>query len=114
MNANIYGLGEVIASSGFRRAVEGNGSLTTFWNRDVGDPIDQNEYGTHPIYLDHRYDPSSSKPPQTHGVFHKSAAGSDIIMQTPNGANTSIIQYRAIGGTLPRQPANMVTSCHEA
>jgi hypothetical protein len=42
---NIYGLGEVIASSGFRRDIGtdgGVGTIQTHWNRDVADPIDQN------------------------------------------------------------------------
>jgi len=42
---NIYGLGEVIASSGFRRDIGtggGVGTIQTHWSRDVGDPIDQN------------------------------------------------------------------------
>jgi alpha-glucosidase len=101
MNTNIYGLGEVIAASGFRRAIEGSGSLTTTWARDVADPIDENEYGTHPVYLEHRFDSSAgSGSSRTHGVFLKSAAGEDVILQTPSGANTSLIQYRTVGGTL--------------
>lgn len=43
--ANIYGLGEVVASSGFRRDVGtggGVGSIQTMWARDDADPIDQN------------------------------------------------------------------------
>jgi hypothetical protein len=42
---NIYGLGEVIASSGFRRDIGtdgGVGTIQTHWARDVADPIDQN------------------------------------------------------------------------
>ena len=42
---NVYGLGEVVASSGFRRDVGGDGgfgTLQTFWNRDIQDPPDQN------------------------------------------------------------------------
>ncbi|KZS93448.1 hypothetical protein SISNIDRAFT_507539 [Sistotremastrum niveocremeum HHB9708] len=98
-NTNIYGLGEVLASSGFRRAIEGNGTLQTLWARDVGDPIDQNVYGSHPIYLEHRYNSTTFRS-ASHGVFLMSAAGSDILLQTPLGSNTSIIQYRLIGGTL--------------
>lgn len=43
--ANIYGLGEVVASSGFRRDVGtdgGAGTIQTMWARDIADPIDQN------------------------------------------------------------------------
>ena len=45
LDANIYGLGEVVASSGIRRDVGGNGGLgtiQTMWNRDIQDPLDQN------------------------------------------------------------------------
>lgn len=45
LGANIYGLGEVVSSSGFRRAVgtDGdNGTIQTLWARDIADPIDQN------------------------------------------------------------------------
>ena len=43
-DTNIYGLGEVIASSGYRRdvGVSGPGTLQTMWNRDAADPIDEN------------------------------------------------------------------------
>ena len=43
-DTNIYGLGEVIASSGYRRdiGVSGPGTLQTMWNRDIEDPIDEN------------------------------------------------------------------------
>lgn len=47
LGANIYGLGEVVASSGFRRDVgtdEGVGTIQTMWARDIADPIDQNVY----------------------------------------------------------------------
>ena len=40
LDANIYGLGEVVASSGFRRDIRG--TIQTLWNRDAGDPIDEN------------------------------------------------------------------------
>ena len=42
LDANIYGLGEVIARSGFRRDVRG--TIQTMWNRDATDPLDQNMY----------------------------------------------------------------------
>ena len=45
LGTNIYGLGEVVASSGFRRDVGANGSfgtVQTMWARNVADPIDQN------------------------------------------------------------------------
>jgi alpha-glucosidase len=47
LGTNIYGLGEVVASSGFRRDVGTNGGVGTIqtnWARDAADPIDQNMY----------------------------------------------------------------------
>ncbi len=45
LNANIYGLGEAVASSGFRRAISTDGgTLQTMWARDIADPIDENVY----------------------------------------------------------------------
>lgn len=42
--ANIYGLGEVLATSGFRRDVgeTGQGTVQAMWARDVADAIDEN------------------------------------------------------------------------
>ena len=40
MNANIYGLGEVVSSSGFRRNVET--TIQTMWARDIPVPVDEN------------------------------------------------------------------------
>ncbi|PSR99298.1 hypothetical protein PHLCEN_2v4157 [Hermanssonia centrifuga] len=102
LGANIYGLGEVVASSGFRRDVGtngGNGTIQTMWARDIADPIDQNIYGSHSIYMEHRYNETSRRS-QTHGVFLFSSAGSDILLLTPPSSNVSLIEYRLIGGTL--------------
>ncbi|KAF8344954.1 glycoside hydrolase family 31 protein [Amanita rubescens] len=97
LDTNIYGLGEVVASSGFRRDVRG--TIQTMWNRDAADPVDQNIYGSHPVYIEHRYDHDTRKS-ETHGVFLFSAAGGDILLATPRNSNTSLIQYRMIGGVL--------------
>ncbi|OSX68164.1 glycoside hydrolase family 31 protein [Postia placenta MAD-698-R-SB12] len=100
--ANIYGLGEVVASSGFRRDVGtdgGVGTIQTMWARDDADPIDQNIYGSHPIYLEHRYNTTTQKA-QSHGVFLFSSSGSDTLLLTPPSSPVSLIQYRLIGGTL--------------
>ncbi|KAJ3574598.1 hypothetical protein NP233_g1666 [Leucocoprinus birnbaumii] len=98
LDTNVYGLGEVVASSGFRRAISTEGgTLQTMWARDIADPIDENIYGSHPVYLEHRFNQGSNTS-QTHGVFLLSAAGSDILLVTPQGSNISLVQYRAIGG----------------
>ena len=88
--ANIYGLGEVISSSGLRR----NDELTiaTMWNRDSGgSPTDQTLYGSHPFYIDVR--PTSSGL-SAHGVALRNSHGMDVILRP--GA----LQYRVLGGTL--------------
>ncbi|RPD56306.1 hypothetical protein L226DRAFT_469159 [Lentinus tigrinus ALCF2SS1-7] len=102
LGANIYGLGEILASSGFRRDVGtggGVGSLQTMWARDTPDPVDENVYGSHPVYLEHRYN-ATTRRSQSHGVFHFGAAGSDILLLTPPSSPVSLVQYRLLGGTL--------------
>ncbi|KAI9567845.1 glycoside hydrolase family 31 protein [Boletus coccyginus] len=99
---NIYGLGEVIASSGFRRDIGtdgGVGTIQTLWARDVGDPIDENMYGSHPIYLEHRFDETTNTSSSS-GVLLLSSAGSDIFLQTPPNSQVSLIEYRMVGGIL--------------
>ncbi|KAG6827387.1 hypothetical protein H0H92_011985 [Tricholoma furcatifolium] len=100
LDTNIYGLGEVVASSGFRRNVAVNGgSIQTMWARDIADPVDENLYGAHPMYLEHRFDDVTNTS-LSHGVFLMSAAGGDILLLTPEDAMASLIQYRMIGGVL--------------
>ncbi|RDX45018.1 hypothetical protein OH76DRAFT_1024258 [Lentinus brumalis] len=102
LGANIYGLGEVLASSGFRRDVGtggGVGTIQAMWARDTPDPVDENVYGSHPVYLEHRYN-DTTKRSQSHGVFHFGAAGSDILLLTPPASPVSLVQYRVLGGTL--------------
>ncbi|KAJ6607818.1 glycosyl hydrolases family 31-domain-containing protein [Mycena sp. CBHHK59/15] len=102
LGANVYGLGEVVASSGIRRDVGTDGGVGTIqndWARDIADPIDQNIYGIHPIYLEHRFNSTTNKS-QSHGVFLLNANGADILLLTPPSSNASLIEYRLIGGTL--------------
>ena len=47
LGTNIYGLGEVLASSGFRRDIGtdgGVGTVQAMWARDTPDPVDENVY----------------------------------------------------------------------
>ncbi|WVF67066.1 hypothetical protein IAT40_001810 [Kwoniella sp. CBS 6097] len=90
-DANIYGLGEVIAGSGYRR--NQSATVQTFWARDVGDPVDENMYGVHPMYMEVRWNEDCQKL-MSHGVFLLNSNGMDAILRD------GVIQYRAIGGTL--------------
>ncbi|KAJ7896486.1 glycosyl hydrolases family 31-domain-containing protein [Mycena leptocephala] len=102
LGANIYGLGEVVASSGIRRDVGTDGSIGTIqtnWARDIEDPVDENMYGIHPLYMEHRFN-STTHTSQSHGVFLLNANGADILLLTSPSANSSLIEYRLLGGTL--------------
>nr|VWP01427.1 Neutral alpha-glucosidase AB [Ganoderma boninense] len=102
LDANIYGIGEAVASSGFRRDMGANGTpgtIQTNWARDAADPVDENMYGSHTFYLEHRYNATTSTS-QSHGVFVFNAAGSDTLLQTPPSSPVSLVQYRLVGGTL--------------
>lgn len=92
-NANIYGLGEYISSSGFRR--DPYNTTQTFWTRDAPNPVNENEYGVHPVYYEHRLGkPNHSSGSKSHAVFIKNSHGMDILLRK------GMIEYRAIGGTL--------------
>ncbi|WRT65354.1 uncharacterized protein IL334_002297 [Kwoniella shivajii] len=88
--ANIYGLGEVIAGSGYRR--NESATVQTFWTRDVGDPVDENMYGVHPMYMEVRWNETCNKL-NSHGIFLLNSNGMDVILRD------GVIEYRAIGGT---------------
>ncbi|KAI3322938.1 glycoside hydrolase family 31 protein [Xylariaceae sp. AK1471] len=104
-NYNLYGLGETI--HGFRL---GNNLTRTLHNADVGDIIDANLYGFHPVYLDTRYfevdqggnmtyaphptDKSAQYKSFTHSVFHRNAHTQEILLRE------SSITWRALGGTI--------------
>ncbi|EJU04814.1 hypothetical protein DACRYDRAFT_20425 [Dacryopinax primogenitus] len=87
-DANIYGLGEYI-SGNFRR--DPNSTVQPFFTLDIGDPLDSNLYGYHPVYVETRFD--SSGKADSHGVFLLQTSGMDVLLRP------GVIQYRAIGGT---------------
>ncbi|KAI0533140.1 glycoside hydrolase family 31 protein [Xylaria digitata] len=104
-NYNLYGLGETI-----HRFRLGNNLTRTLYNADVGDIIDANLYGFHPIYLDTRYfevgqhgdmrytayptDKSTQYKSFTHGVFHRNAHIQEVLLRE------SKIIWRTLGGTI--------------
>ncbi|KAI1806571.1 glycoside hydrolase family 31 protein [Daldinia bambusicola] len=105
-NYNLYGLGEVI--HGLRL---GNNLTRTLFAADVGDNIDANIYGSHPIYLDTRYfevdkdtrdlkyapdasDKSAQYKSYTHGVFQRNAHIQEVLLRETN------ITWRALGGDI--------------
>ncbi|CAO1630076.1 unnamed protein product [Sympodiomycopsis kandeliae] len=88
-DASVYGLGEYIAG-GFRRNPDA--TLQPFFTLDAGNPVDSNEYGYHPVYMEARENDEHGV--QTHAVYHQNTAGLDVILRP------KVIQYRAIGGTL--------------
>ncbi|KAK4686036.1 alpha-glucosidase, partial [Tremellales sp. Uapishka_1] len=90
-DANIYGLGEVVSSSGLRR--DNEGTVQTYWNRDAGDPSDENLYGTHAFYMETRWNKTTSSS-ASHGVFLLNSHGMDVVLRP------GVLEYRALGGTL--------------
>ncbi|KAJ7468125.1 glycosyl hydrolases family 31-domain-containing protein [Mycena latifolia] len=127
LDANVYGLGEVVASSGLRRDVGTNGGVGTIqtdWARDSPDPTDQNIYGSHPFYIEPPVQ-CTTNISQTHGVFllrcvrHSSTSLSPFLphlilsnnhllaqplptffSSQPPSSLTSLIQYRLVGGII--------------
>jgi len=92
-------------------ASQANASLGTIYAADVGDTIDENIYGTHPIYLDTRYfqadkdsgkdvyvadanDTSAEYKTYTHGVFLRNAHAHEVLLQSSN------ITWRTLGGSI--------------
>lgn len=86
-------------------------SLGTLFNADAGDPIDENIYGSHPIYLDTRYykhdsetgkqvfvsdatDPKETYTSYTHGVFMRNAHPLEILLRDQS------LAWRGLGGTI--------------
>lgn len=108
---NLYGLGERI--HGLRLS---NNLTATIYAADVGDPIDDNLYGSHPFYLDTRYfevdgygknklvkksvldergySGNSSYKSYSHGVYLRNAHGQEVLLQPDS------ITWRTLGGSI--------------
>lgn len=92
--STIYGLGEYYSGNYARNT---SATIQTFWALDIGDPVDENMYGHHAVYMEVR--PSSTSvgnetETNTHAVWLRNPSGMDVILRS------GVIQYRAIGGTL--------------
>jgi alpha-glucosidase (family GH31 glycosyl hydrolase) len=70
LDANIYGVGEV-SRDAFRR--DPNHTRQALWNRDAASPVDENLYGTHPMYVEIRNT-------EAHGVFFRNSHGGDFLL----------------------------------
>ncbi|KZT60573.1 glycoside hydrolase family 31 protein [Calocera cornea HHB12733] len=117
-NANIYGLGEAISPSGFRR--DPDATVGTDWARDAADPVGENMYGVQPFWVEHRLSPGvaasaagsgspagssgpgeqgahsgeSARTWRTHGVFLASPAGADYLLRP------HVLEWRLLRGPL--------------
>jgi alpha-glucosidase len=85
---NVYGLAENIHD--FRL---GNNYTQTFWAASDGNAVDSNEYGTHPMYLETRYNQTQTSS-LSHGVYGRNAHGQEWLLRN------SSITYRTIGGSV--------------
>ncbi|KAL8831868.1 MAG: hypothetical protein Q9191_000620 [Dirinaria sp. TL-2023a] len=83
---NVYGL-----SDGINNFRLGNNFTRTFYAIDNGNPINSNLYGTHPVYLENRYQNNSAS--LSHGVYARNAHGQEWLLRDGN------ITYRTIGGS---------------
>jgi alpha-glucosidase (family GH31 glycosyl hydrolase) len=83
-DANIYGLGE------HRVPLRLNNDyhIYTMWARDDPTPVDQNEYGDHPFYMELGATGSAN------GAFLRNSNGLDVVLQPDS------LTFRAIGGVI--------------
>lgn len=83
---NVYGL-----SDGINTFRLGSNFTRTFYAIDNGNPINSNLYGTHPVYLETRYQSDSAS--LSHGVYARNAHAQEWLLRDSN------ITYRTIGGS---------------
>ena len=81
---SITGLGESIHGS-----LNEPGVVKTLFANDVGDPIDGNIYGVHPVYYDQRYNTNT-----THAVYWRTSAIQEVVV-----GETSLT-WRALSGVI--------------
>ncbi len=104
-NPYIYGLGEHVR----HLRIDADGSKHTLWARDAATPVNENIYGSHPVYLEMRNG-------RAHGVFLRSSNGMDIsVSSSPSPRLT----YQIIGGILDfyifvgPEPESVIRQYHE-
>ncbi|KAG2733880.1 hypothetical protein G9P44_003405 [Scheffersomyces stipitis] len=81
------------AISGLGESIHGSlslpGTVKTLFANDVGDPIDGNIYGVHPVYYDQRYNSNT-----THGVYWRTSAIQEVIFEEQS------LTWRALSGVI--------------
>ncbi|RCK63108.1 Glucoamylase 1 [Candida viswanathii] len=80
----ITGLGESIHG-----LLNEPGVVKTLYANDVGDPIDGNIYGVHPVYYDQRYGTNT-----THGVYWRTSAIQEVVVGEES------LTWRALSGVI--------------
>ncbi|EMG49651.1 GAM1 Glucoamylase 1 [Candida maltosa Xu316] len=80
----ISGLGESIHGS-----LNEPGLVKTLFANGISNPIDQNDYGVHPVYFDQRYSSNT-----THGVFWRSSAPQEVVFEETS------LTWRSISGVI--------------
>ncbi|CAG86741.2 DEHA2D03190p [Debaryomyces hansenii CBS767] len=80
----VTGLGESIHGS-----INEPGVVKTLFANDVGDPIDGNIYGVHPVYMDHRYDSNTA-----HSVYWRTSAIQEVVVEE------EALTWRALSGVV--------------
>ncbi|CCG84334.1 protein of unknown function [Taphrina deformans PYCC 5710] len=89
-NANLYGLGDSIHP--FRLE---NEYISTLYAADIGDRVDANLYGSHPFYMEHRYqEVNDTYASTTHGVLLMTSNNMDVLIRP------QYLQYRVTGGVI--------------
>jgi alpha-glucosidase (family GH31 glycosyl hydrolase) len=91
-NPVVYGLGEKVTSL----QLQTSGKPVTFWARDAATPVDQNIYGSHPFYMEHRRTVTteherangikSTFTTKTHGVWLRNSNGMDVLIHDAQSA----------------------------
>ena len=104
-----YGLGEKVTSLQLETA----GNPITFWARDAATPVDENIYGSHPFYLEHRRTVSTEAEmaarggqagftTKTHGVWLRNSNGMDVLLFDSDAAAQHIAGKRPSSSAVKR------------